>query len=203
MNFADIQNLWQSPDNHPSPTALDGERKKLMSELRRRRRRFVVFISLVFSALGLFTGRVIIQLLWPGPVPIEVSREWSFLVVLGLPWLAAIMLAWQFGRHRVAHAQYDRSIFDSARALLDENRLSRTRVKAAACLHVLFLFVLPLVVRQLQASGKAGQEIVVPAFVVWPLIALGIGVALFYHYRRHLLPQQRELEALLRAYENV
>jgi hypothetical protein len=31
------------------------------------------------------------------------------------------------------------------------------------------LLLMPVIVRQLQASGKAGDEIVVPAFVVLPV----------------------------------
>jgi hypothetical protein len=74
-------------------------------------------------------------------------------------------------------------------------------VKIVLLLHGLVLLVLPVVVLQLRAAGKAGDEILVPALVLWPLLAAGIGGALLYYHRRRLLPRKRQLEALLAAYE--
>lgn len=203
MNFADIEHTWRSPHNRPPAAELEKHKMKLIADLRRRQRGFVIFISLVLTILVVLTAMIGWQLIWPDSARsrIEFSREWSVLLILALPWAAAIHFARQYRRHRASHEHYDRSIHDSVRALLDENRLSRTRVKIAASLHGVFLLVIPLVVYQLRAVGKAGDEILVPAFVLWPIIAAGIGLALLYHYRRKLLPAKRELEGLLTAYE--
>jgi hypothetical protein len=79
--------------------------------------------------------------------------------------------------------------------------MSRSRVKSAAILHGVILVLLPLVVWQLRAVGKAGDEILLPAFVLWPLLAAGILFAMYWHYTRKLLPRKRELEGLLKSYE--
>ena len=203
MNFADIEQTWRSPHNRPPAAELEQHKMKLIADLRRRQRGFVIFISLVLTILVVLTAMIAWQLVWPDSARsrMDFSQEWGVLPILALPWAAAIHFARQYRRHRAGHAHYDRSIHASVRALLDENRLSRTRVKIAASLHGVFLLVIPLVVYQLRAVGKAGDEILVPAFVLWPLIAACISLALIYHYRRKLLPEKRELEGLLSAYE--
>jgi len=184
------------------PSELEAQKSKLLAELRARHRRFVVFISATFAALTLFTGRIALHLLWPDPAldRINLAREWAFLIALGLPWAGAVTLLCHYLRHRTAHGDHTRSISDSVRALLDENRLSRVRLKVAAILHGLFLLVLPVVVWQLRAAGKARDEILLPAFVVWPCLALGIGCAMWFHDHRTLRPRQRALETLLADY---
>lgn len=203
MNFADLENTWRSPRNRPTAAEMETHKMKLNDDLRRRHRGFVLFMTCVFGGLLYPTTRLISHLVAPSPAldPINFSREWGFLLLLALPWSAAIYLVWQYRRHRVAHQNYERSIVESVRARLDENRLSRNRLKIASALHGVVLIILPLVVYQLRATGKAGDEILIPAFVLWPLIVAGIGLALFYNYRRKLLPQKRELETLLRSYE--
>lgn len=176
---------------------------KLIADLQTRRRGTAVFIGLVFLALCLTTGKLVWQVISPraGLDRIDFSREWGSLLVLALPWLAAIFLLREYRRHRRRHINYDRSIADSIRALLDENQLARRRVKLAAALHGVFLVLLPIVVYQLRAVGKAGDEILLPAFVGWPLIGTSLLIAMTYSYRRKLLPRKLELEALLRSYE--
>ncbi len=203
MNFADIENVWRSPHNRPSAAELEQQKMNLTTDLRRRHRSFVIFIAVVTGALVLLTGRMLLFALWPDPASdrFDFAQEWSFLLLLALPWAAALLFIRQYRRHRARHADYERSIAESVRALLDENRLSSARLKVVAILHGALLIMLPLVVYQLRAVGKAGDEILVPAFVVWPAVALGIGGGLLYHYRRKLVPERRRLEGLLAAYE--
>lgn len=202
MNFADIENAWRSPHNRPSPAELKHQHMKLITDLRRRRRGFVLHLSLVLTFLIVVTGLILRHLIVADPAnQIDVAREWGAFLLLALPWIAAFAFVRQYWRHFAGHADYDRSIRAGVSALLDENRLSRTRVKVVALLHGLVLLILPVIVLQLRAAGKAGDEILVPAFVLWPLLAAGIGGALLYYYRRRLLPRKRELEVLLGAYE--
>jgi hypothetical protein len=62
------------------------------------------------------------------------------------------------------------------------------------------LLMMPLIVYQLRTVGKAGDEIVVPAFVMLPVLIVCIHGGLWWHRRRVLLPRKRELEALLTTY---
>jgi hypothetical protein len=203
MNFADIENAWRSPHNRLSPAELEHQHMQLITDLRRRRRGFVLHLSLVLTFLTVVTVLILRHLISADPAlkGIDVAREWGAFVLLALPWIAAVVFIRQSWRHFAGHSQADRSIRASVSALLDENRLARTRVKIVALLHGLVLLILPLVVLQLRAAGKAGDEILVPAFVLWPLLAAGLGGALRYYYRRKLLPRKRELEVLLGAYE--
>jgi hypothetical protein len=61
--------------------------------------------------------------------------------------------------------------------------------------------LLLVVVQQLRAVGKAGDEILLPAFVIWPAyVALMVAWFGWYYFRR-LLPAKRQLEELARSYE--
>lgn len=203
MNFAEIEHVWRSPHNRPTPAQLDREKQQFVADLRRRHRGFAIFIAVVIGVLTLVSARLVAQVVWaaPGAERIEVFREWGALVMLVLPWGAALFFLREYRRHRRRHAECGQSICASVRALLDENRLNRARLKWVAVLHGAFLLVLPVIVYQLRAVGKAGDEILVPAFVVWPIIAGGILLGLRFHDRRTLLPRKRELETLLSSYE--
>lgn len=201
MNFADIEHAWRSPQNAGDPGDLNSMKTKLNAELRNRRRGFAVFLGLILAVLTALTVTIVagMQRAAPGQ-GIDPAREWASFLTLGLPWVAALVFVVRFLRHRREHSQFERSIQDSVRASLDENRFARSRVKTVAAIHGLLLLLLPLVVYQLRATGKAGDEILIPAFVIWPTIALGIGAALLYHYRKKLVPERRDLEALLAQY---
>jgi hypothetical protein len=203
MNFADIENTWRSAHNRPSAAQIERDKKKFASELRRRHRGFVIFLTWIFAVLSLITAGLLYHAFRAGSKAddIDFSREWGVLLILALPWLAALLFAWQYRRLRSGPDRGESPISVTLRALLDENRLARTRLKAVAILHGVLLLVLPVVVFQLRAVGKAGDEILLPAFVGWPMIAVGIGIALWIYDRRTLQPRARHLETLLRSYE--
>jgi hypothetical protein len=203
MNFADIENTWQSPHNRPSQAQIQIMKDRFAADLRRRRRGLWVFLAIVFGWLTVITVLVAINVLSPGPEGqrIDVSREWGAILFLTVPWVAVVLIARRALRHGREHGDPSASIAASVRASLDENAMSRSRVKIAAILHGVILVLLPLVVWQLRAVGKAGDEILLPAFVLWPLLAAGILFAMYWHYTRKLLPRKRELEGLLKSYE--
>ena len=203
MSFDDLQSLWQTPENQPSAATRESMRTHFLVTLRARRRRVALFLGLVVAGLLVPTTLLLASLLRPASgvgKDIDVVREWSVFLLLALPWIGAGIFVRQFLRHRQRHPHPDQSIRDCLRALLDENRLARLRYLGAAVLNGLMLLLMPVIVRQLQASGKAGDEIVVPAFVVLPGLLLVIFVSLGLHYRRRLLPEKRSLESLLAAY---
>ena len=160
-------------------------------------------MSVVGAALVFITGKVIVHLIWPSPTvdTIALTREWAVIPLLALPWFGWFLMVRQYRRHRALHPNYQNSISSSVRALLDENRLERTRYKIIACLQLLTVILMPLIVYQLRAVGKAGDEVLVPAFVIFPAIILAIFLWSTVRYRRKLLPRKRELEALLASYE--
>jgi len=203
MNFADLEKTWRSPLNRPDPSALDHMKKEFIADHDRRRRNQKRFLFLVVAGLTFITLRFLAFALSPEAMQpgFNPAREWGAVLFLLLPWGGVAFLARQLSRHDRAHGDPAPSLAGSVRALLAENRMSRTRLKAMAWLHGATLLALPVVIYQLRAAGKAGDEILVPAFVIWPLITAGILGGLWWHDRRKLQPRQRELEALLKSYE--
>lgn len=202
MNFDDIQKTWQSPHNRPDTAQLEKDKMKFLADLRKRNRGAVIFMIWILCVLTFLTGKVGWHLAWPDPAEnaIDLSGEWGVILLLGLPWICLLIFFRQYRRYRAANAGCERSLSASVRALLDENRLARERQKWAAILNGLMLLLMPFLVYQLRAAGKAGDEILVPAFVMLPALMLCIWCGMFWHQRRVLLPRKRELEALLATY---
>lgn len=176
---------------------------QFVTDLKKRHRGIATLLAMVGSALLVITGKFALDLIWPdgGVDKVDFAREWAIVPFLALPWVGWFMLLRQYRTHRTRHPDYEVSIGASVRALLDENRLERARYKVIACLQGAMLLALPLVVYQLRVVGKAGDEILVPAFVLFPAIIIGIFVASTWRYRTELLPRKRELETLLASYQ--
>lgn len=202
MDSTDLGRLWRSPHNQPSAAQLEEDRMTFITDLRRRHRGFVVFMALVFAALAIPTAQLIYHLLAsaPGTDPVDVRREWGVLAALAMPWAAWAFFIIQYRRHRAAFPDGDTSIRASVQALLDDNRMARGRNVMVGALQAGFVVVLPLIVRQLKAAGKAGSEIDVTLIVV-PAIFGAILLGLIWNHQRTLLPRKRELEALLKSYD--
>lgn len=203
MNFEEIESLWRSPHNQPTAAELEGHRMKLVTDLRRRHRasRGLLWITLV--PLLVITGLIVRHALWPDPAhtPINWEREWAVLPFLTLPWLGWFIMLRLHLRHQRRHPDYDRSISAGVAAALDENRTERTRCQIIAGVLVASIPLVALIVHQLRAVGKAGDEILLPAYLVWPAyVALMVGW-FGWHYCRRLLPRKRQLEELAEAYQ--
>ena len=202
MNFDDIQKTWQSPQNQPSAAQLEQDKMNFLTDLRKRNRGTVLFMLWILGVLLFLTAKIVLHIAWPDPAKdaIDLSREWSVIPLFALPWLCLLAFFRKYRRHRAAHPDYARSISASVRALLDENHLARERQKWAALLSGVMLLLMPLIVHQLRAVGKAGDEILVPAFVLLPALMLCIFLGMLWHQRRVLLPRKRQLEDLLASY---
>lgn len=197
MNSADLERAWRSPRNSADPAALAKAGDRFFADLERRRRARRLFLALVLGALTLLSVRVALAT-WPrgGASAIQPARDWAALLFLALPWTGFALLARQMRRHERRHRQAGATIRDTVRALLDENATARAGLRVTAGLLGATLLLLPVVVGQLRATGKAGDEIIWPAFVGWPLLAGAILTALWWQDRQRLLPRRRHLEAL-------
>jgi hypothetical protein len=203
MNFDEIESVWRSPHNQPSATELEQHRMKLVTELRRRHRASLGLLWITALPLLFITFKIVQHALWPDPshTPMDWEREWAVLPFLALPWLGWFIMLRLYIRPQRRHPDYDRSISESVAASLDENRTERTRYKVLIGLLAGSIPLLLIVVQQLRAVGKAGDEILVPAFVIWPAyVALMVAWFGWYYFRR-LLPRKRRLEELARSYE--
>lgn len=199
MTFDDIQSVWGSPHNRPSPDELEVQKQQFIRNLESRHRGFVLITGLTGLWLIGCTIRFAYHVAKGGAF--EPAREWAAILLFLLP-VGALVVFWrQHFLHRREHVDHRRTIKASLEALLDENRLACLRLKMIAVLNGLMLVVMPVIVLQLRAVGKAGDEILLPAFVLVPLLMAFVFTVLFLRHRRTLLPQKRELETLLQAYE--
>lgn len=205
MNFDDIQKTWQSPLNRPTPAQIESDKMNFLTDLRKRNRGAVIFMLWILALLTFITGRVVLQLIAPSPAsdPIDLSREWAMVPLLALPWIALAIFYRKYRGYRHRNPDSGSSISASVRALRDENRLARERHRWVSILSAGMLLLMPLIVYQLRAVGKAGDEILVPAFVLLPALMLAIFIGMRWHDRRVLQPRQRELEELLANYKKL
>lgn len=203
MNFEDIESVWRSPHNQPSATELGQHKMKLVAALRRRHRASRGLLWLTLIPLLFLTTLIVRQVFWPDPAldQADLGREWAVIPLFALPWAGWFVMLRLYLRHQRRHPDYDRSISASVAASLDENRTERTRHKVIAGLLLASVPLIILIAHQLRAVGKAGHEILLPAYVIWPAY-VALMVAWFgWHYFRRLLPKQSQLEALARSYE--
>ena len=202
MNSADLERAWRSPRNSADPAALARAGDRLFADLERRRRARRLFLALVLGALTLLSVRVALAT-FPraGGPTIDPGRDWASLVFLALPWIGFIVLTRQMLRHERGHRQAEATIGDTVRGLLDENATARAGLRVTAGLLGATVLLLPVVVWRLRATGKAGDEILWPAFLGWPLLAGALLTALWWQDRHRLLPRRRHLEALRQELE--
>lgn len=197
MNSADLERAWRSPRNSADPAALATARDQLFARLRERRRARRLFLALVLGALTLLSVRVALATLpRAGGPTIDPGRDWASLVFLALPWIGFIVLMRQMLRHERGHRRAGETIGDTVRGLLDENATARAGLRVTAGLLGATVLLLPVVVWRLRATGKAGDEILWPAFLGWPLLAGALLAALWWQDRHRLLPRRRHLKAL-------
>jgi len=202
MNSADLERAWRSPRNSADPAALARAGDRLFADLERRRRARRLFLALVLGALTLLSVRVALAT-FPraGGPTIDPGRDWASLVFLALPWIGFIVLTRQMLRHERGHRQAEATIGDTVRGLLEENATARAGLRVTAGLLGATVLLLPVVVWRLRATGKAGDEILWPAFLGWPLLAGALLTALWWQDRHRLLPRRRHLEALRQELE--
>lgn len=202
MNFADIQNTWRSPHNQPSAAEIEQQKLQLVAELRRHRRADLGLLCITLVPLAFFTFKVVVHVLWPDPAlkQVDLAREWAIVPFFALPWIGWLVLLRKFLSGGRRHPNYDASINASLQVLLEDNRRRRDFHRVVGALLVASVLVLLVIVQQLRAVGKAGDEILVPAWVIYPGYVAAMVAWIVWHERKKLAPRRRELEALLSSY---
>jgi len=202
MNFEEIESVWRSPHNQPTATELEQHKMKLVAELQRRRRASRGLLWIALLPLCFITFKIVRHALWPDAAHTSIhwEREWAVLPFLALPWLGWFLMLRLHLRHQRRHPDYDRAISASVAASLDENRTERVRCQIIVGLLAGSIPLLLLIVQQLRAAGKAGDEILLPAFVLWPAYVAAMAAWFGWHYFRRLLPRKRQLEELAESY---
>jgi hypothetical protein len=193
MNFDDLQNAWNTPRNQ-LPTA---EQERLAQQFTRqmiRRRRFqAIWLVNTIVWLTLIT----VLAIWVIAVgKANPAQEWGLFPLLILPWAFAVYFLRQY-RKSTSLARGDLSVSDSLRRALGANRTEQSHLK---CVTVLFTIMIPLItlsMHQLRGVGKMSSSELASMAILFgtTLLASGAGIAIRYFGR--LLPQQRQIKALL------
>jgi len=205
MNFADIEKTWQSAGNRPSAAQLEKQKMDLINELHRRRRAGRGLLWFTGIPLVLVTGRLLVYIFWPDPAldRLDLTREWVIVPFFFLPWAGWFLIWRQHRRHEAVHGEYARSIQASMAALLDESRREGLRSLVAAAGLLVSLPLLGGVVWQLRAVGKMGDEVLIPAFVIYPAFVVLMVGWIGWQYVCRSRPRQKELEGLLSDYNRA
>lgn len=192
MSYDEIERVWKSPDNRPSPPEAERAHAAFLAALRRERRTFFRRVGLGVALLAILTIGVAVALFRGEPF----AREWPALLLLALPWIGATLFIRRQWRHRKAHAEYDQSVAHTLRALLDANRAAQQRVRTMQVLLALSAPVMALCIWRLQAVGKVRPTEAASLATVMTVIILLSAVAVYREYRR-LRPEERRLAGLL------
>jgi len=203
MNFADIQNAWQSPQNRPSQAELEKQKMEFIRTLHRRDRGFVIGLTLIFAGLVGMTLLILRNEMRGGPGDtIDFSREWSSVVFFALPWLGALWILLRYRRMLAKHGDYTASVADSLRALLAQNRFAQAKTRLILTLEVIAVPVVALVIHQLQSVDKMRpHEAKSAAILFGGAMLMAIGFMLWELWGK-LRPEQKRLETILRSYDS-
>lgn len=194
MSTDDLHRAWKSPANRPSRETIARDREIFVASLRREHRGFVLRIAAALILLAFPTGGMIHHLVTGGPF--SFSGEWTVLLLLALPWIGAGLFIRRQLRHRSEHANYDRSVAQTLRALLDANHAAQQRARVLFWLFGLSVPVVAGCIVQLQAVGKARPNEAASLAVVMAAILAGSAAAIYWEYRR-LKPEEERLAGLV------
>jgi hypothetical protein len=156
MSYDEIENLWRSPQNQPSELQIERERKQFAARIRRRHFGFVFYFTFVLTALTAMTAWLGVRWLEKGIF--GPAMNGPALLLLALPWTAAIVFVHGYLQHRRRHPDYALSIATALKAALDENRTSLTRATGILRLHAMSVPLLALCMWQLYAAGLAKKH---------------------------------------------
>jgi len=199
MTFDDLDPVWSSSRNQPDPEQLERHKASIVSRLGKEYREFLWHVGAV-AALTLFFAGGFVQYVRSGGA-FDLQREWGAIVFLLLPIGVAALFVRGFIRHRKEHPRYDLSILDGLRALMDENRLARARLRVSMSVLTLAMALLPVITYQLQLVGKQRPHEAASMLVVFGAAYVVSMAWQLWKYRRRLLPDNARLQDLLKSYE--
>jgi hypothetical protein len=199
MTLDDLLPAWRSSRNVPNPAQMEEYKAYVVARLAKEYRDFLWHVGMA-AGLTIFLAGGFLQYLRSGGA-FDLQREWASLVFLLLPIGVAALFVRGFVAHRRRHPRYELSIAATLRTAIDQNRLSRLRLRVIMAVTTFAMLLLPVVTHQLQVVGKQR-----PHEAASMLVVFGVGYAIamgwqVWLYRRKLLPEQARLRRLLEGYE--
>ena len=194
MNPNEMQNAWNSPRNNLPTEELQRLADKFTRQIIRRRRFQTIWLVNTFVWLTAITV-LAVWLIAVGKA--KPASEWALFPLLIVPWAFAIHFLRRHLKPVSSVARGELSVAESLRVAHGSNQTERLHLKLVAGLFAIMLPLLAVSVQQLHAAGKASAHELasMAGFFGAVLLLSGAGIAARYFGR--LLPQQRQLDALL------
>jgi MFS family permease len=194
MKLDELQQLWNSPDNQPTPDQQDAWIARFNDTLRKQRRRNAIWLGWVFFVLTSLTAFFAWLIVATDKVKLETN--WFAILLLLVPWALAGFLLRTFARERQNECG-EQSIAASLKAALSANQLERRKLKALGLMYVVFVPILCGSVWQIHAAGKVTSR-ELPSMVAFFGVALTISAAaVLAKYWLRLVPENVRLSAVL------
>ncbi len=194
MNSHEIQNVWNSPRNN---LAAEGQRQlaeKFTRQMIRRRRFQAIWLLNTFVWLAIVTA-LAIRLIITGKVKLE--TEWGLLPLLFVPWAFAFHFLRRYLKPTIFTMDGEAPVIDSLRAALVSNKTNQSHLKLVGLLYLIVIPLLVLAMQQLHAVGKVSLHELISMAVFFGGMLLASAVVVAFRYFGRLLPQQKQLDALL------
>ncbi|MBC8026752.1 MAG: hypothetical protein H7Y89_12225 [Steroidobacteraceae bacterium] len=201
MTFDDLAPAWNSSSNAPDPAQLDRYKASVVKRLDQDHSDFLWHVGMA-GGLTIFLAGGFVQYLRSGGA-FDFQHEWASLLFLLLPIGVAGHFLRGFIQHRRQHPRYDLSIVAALRAMIDENRLARLRLRVSMGVLTVAMALVPVVTQQLQLVGKQRPHEAASMLAVFGLaylLSMGWQV---WKYRWKLLPENSRLQELFSSYERA
>lgn len=194
MNLNEMQNVWNSPRNRLPAAEQQLLAEKFNRQMIRRHRFQSLWLINTFVWLTIITVTAIWSVVAGAT---SLAQEWGLFPLLIVPWGFASYFLWRYLKPITPITRGELSVVDSLQAARISNHASRAHLKLIGVLYVILIPVLVLTMQQLQAVGKVSPRELTSMAVLFggALLISAIGVAVRYFGR--LLPQQKQLDALL------
>jgi hypothetical protein len=201
MTFDDLVPAWSSASNAPDPAQLDRYKASVVRRLQGDHRSFLWHVGMA-TGLTLFLAGGFVQYVRSGGA-FDFGSEWASILFLLLPIGVAVAFLRGFIQHRQRHPRYDLSIAAALRALIDENRLSRVRLRVSMAVLTVAIALTPLMTHQLQLVGKQRPHEAASMLAIFGAAYVLAMIVMLWKYRRQLLPENARLQELFRSYERA
>lgn len=193
MNMNEMQSVWNSPRNSLPAEELRRLVRQFSRQMIRRRRFQVVCLANTFFWLTLITVLAIWNI-FAGKI--KLGQEWGLFPILIVPWTFALLFLRRFQKPGLP-MRGELPVADTVRMALSFNRAERSHLKLVGWLFAIMIPFLAVSMQQLQTVGKISSRELASMAVFFGGILLLSGAGIAARYFGRLLPQQRQLDALL------
>jgi hypothetical protein len=194
MNFDELQNDWNSPRNNMPIEQQRALAEKFTRQMIRRRRFQRFWLINTFAWLSIITV-IAIGNIASGNT--KATHEWGLFPLLMVPWGFAIYFLREYFKSTTPVADGELPMIDSLRAAQVSNREAQSHLKIVGVLYIALIPFLALVMQQLHAVEKVSSRELISMAIFFGATLLVCGAGIAARYFARLLPQQRQLNALL------